>query len=60
MLVKVEKSCLTTDFTEIQILRDVHDLNFFHEHVILLFYAGNELLSVETKIYECFAFLMSF
>ena len=39
----------------------IHDLNLFSwTSVILLFYAVNELLSVETKIYECFAFAMIF
>ena len=28
--------------------------------MILLFYAVNELLSVETKIYECYAFAVIF
>ena len=34
--------------------------NFSHEHVLLLFYAVNELLSAEIKRYECFAFAMIF
>ena len=48
-------------FYSIQILTDVHDLKCFSwTSVILLFYAVNELLSVETKIYECYAFAMIF